>query len=96
MNTITEFIASKDFWFYHGWGLTTAWLVFSFIGILVKKLFKGNFGLYLHILFLFITNALTYFLAGSAIYRVYPHLSKFAGWTILKQGHVAGGIYCII
>jgi hypothetical protein len=91
MNNITEFIASKDFWFFHGWGLTTAWLVFSFLGILVKKLLRGNVGLYLHIFLFFINNAATYFLAGSAIYRLYPHLYKFFDWSLLKQGHIVGG-----
>lgn len=88
----TGFWEGKDFWWYHGWGLTACWIVGSFLAIIFKKLVKGKAGLALHALTFLATDLTTLFLAGGAFYRVYPNISKFQEWAPLKQAHIAAGI----
>lgn len=88
----TLFFQSKSFWYYHGYGLTISWLGLSFISILLKKLSSHRYITYLHAFLYLLTNVATIFLAGGAFYRVYPNLSKFSEWNLLKQLHIAAGI----
>lgn len=74
---VTSFYTSSEFWWYHGWGLTGCWLVVATLAILVKKLVRGKSGAVLHGLLFFVNDAVTLFLAGGALFRVYPNLSKF-------------------
>jgi hypothetical protein len=92
LSEAASFFSSYDFWWWHGWGLTGCWLITSFIAILLKKLVSGMLGAILHGLLFFINNALTLFLAAGAFYRVYPNLSKFNEWSLLKQSHIFAGI----
>lgn len=87
-----SFYESKQFWWYHGWGLTACWLVWAVVAILTKKLIRGTFGAILHGLMFFANNAVTLFLAGGAFYRVYPNLGKYQEWSLLKQAHISAGI----
>jgi hypothetical protein len=50
------------------------------------------FGAILHGSLFFINNFVTLFLSAGAFYRVYPNLSKYSEWSLLKQSHIFAGI----
>lgn len=72
MESITNFIHSKEFWLYHGFVLSGLWVLFSAFGIFIKK-----YNTLLHVLSFAIIDFTTLFFAGSALYRVAPHMSHF-------------------
>lgn len=69
MSTLQEldaFIHTQDFWFYHGWILTTLWVFCSLFGMYIRK-----HNLKLHLLSFFIVDWSTVFWGGAALYRLW-------------------------
>ncbi len=87
MDQIVTFVNGKDFFFYHGYGLTLIWVVASVIGVLMKKV-----NIYLHALCFFLIDVSTLFLVGGAIYRYLPRFASAGEWSTVKQVHIFGGI----
>ena len=87
MESVTKFIHSSDFWIYHGFVLSGLWVLASAFGIFIKR-----YSTILHVLTFASVDFTTLFFAGSALYRVFPHINHFMEWNIIKQGHIAGGI----
>ena len=87
LDQVSAFVNGKNFFWYHGYGLTFIWIVASVIGILVKKI-----NIYLHAIIFFLVDVSTLFLVGGAFYRYLPKFSGAAEWTLVKQLHIFGGI----
>ena len=86
LSTISEFIFSKDFWFYHGWFLTFLWVLLSLAGITIKK-----YNITLHLLSFAIVDYITLFFGGAGLYRVWTKGVSFWEWPLIKQIHIVGG-----
>ena len=67
--TVAEFIASKEFWIWHGFVLSGLWVLGSALGIFFKR-----FSTTLHAMTFVIVDFTTLFFAGSALYRVSSHI----------------------
>jgi hypothetical protein len=80
------FIRGSDFFFYHGLVLALLWFFAAPLAILLRKVSKQIHGA----CFFFIDVTTVFFLVGAGI-RVYPHISNFPQWSIIKQGHIAAG-----
>jgi hypothetical protein len=85
------FLMSPDFFYYHGIVLSVLWFVVCNIGILLRKV-----SVYLHAFVFFFVDVTTVVFTVGAIYRVYPYLDRFASKSIIKQGHIIGGIDLLI
>lgn len=84
---LTEFYNRPDFFWFHGYGLTTLWILASVFAILFKKI-----SVYLHALCFFIIDVSTMFLIGGAIYRYLPKFASWQSWETIRQVHIFGGI----
>ena len=89
-NHIVQFVQRPDFFWYHGYGLTTLWVVACTLAILAKRI-----NLYLHAALFFIVDVLTIFLVGGAFYRYIGRFGQWQEWTLVKQLHIFGGILFI-
>lgn len=81
-----DLLRSKQFFYYHGVVLAGLWFVAAVIAIQLRKYSRT-----LHALCFFCINITTIFFIFGALLRVYPQISKFSRWPLLKQAHVAGG-----
>jgi hypothetical protein len=91
VNQVKSFYETREFWKFHGLGLTVCWLVIAYLSVLIKKRSHSTLGTYIHAALFFVCDVTTIFLAAGAFYNVYPHLKDIASWPLLKVGHVCGG-----
>ena len=82
----SAFIASPDFFYYHGLVLAILWFFVVNVAILMRSLSRT-----LHGLCFFAIDVTTAFFIIGALIRVWHHIDKFAEWSIIKQGHIMGG-----
>jgi len=83
---LLDFFNSPDFFWYHGYGLTTLWILASTFAILFKKV-----SIYLHAFCFFLIDVSTMLLVGGAFYRYLPKFASWTEWTLVRQMHVFGG-----
>jgi len=83
---IRRFVNSESFFWWHGYGLTTLWIVASTVGILAKRI-----NIYLHALMFLLIDVSTIFLVGGAFYIYLPKFATYTEWTIVRQLHIFGG-----
>ena len=83
---VHNFVTSDQFWYYHGFVLTTLWVVVATMGIILKR-----YNTVLHVLSFAIVDFTTLFFAGAAFYNVYPYFQYFNEWPTIKKGHIIGG-----
>ena len=82
----STFIASPNFFYYHGLVLATLWFFAVNLAILMRSLSRT-----LHGLCFFAIDVTTAFFIIGALLRVWHHIDKFTEWSLIKQGHVIGG-----
>lgn len=83
---LESFIRSENFFYYHGVVLNSLWIIGATIAILLRKVSKQ-----LHALAFFLIDFITIFFIVGGLIRVYPYLGNFSQWSLIKQGHIAGG-----
>lgn len=89
---VFDFVEAKEFWWWHGWGLTFNWLVLAFIGIMVRRLKENTLTEWIHIIILAFVDYTSMFLMVGAAYKLYGSIGTFFLWPVVLQLHVGAGI----
>ena len=90
------FLTSKDFWDFHGYGLSFLWLVMSTVAISIRYI-KGKPTKLIHAALFIIIDYATLYLGAGVIYRYWGKIStSFFKWSLLKQAHAVFGIILVV